>query len=72
MLPFSTQGYQFWTQCDSLGYFKISNIRAGNYSLYAWVPGFIGDYKYSYEIEVKPGFKQQLLLLLSQTIHIYY
>ncbi|CAA2974357.1 Rhamnogalacturonate lyase [Olea europaea subsp. europaea] len=38
-------GYQFWTQADDRGYFIIKGVRAGNYSLYAWVPGFIGDYK---------------------------
>ena len=49
------QGYQFWSQCDALGYFKINNIRAGNYSLYAWVPGIIGDYKYNVPINIETG-----------------
>ncbi|KAK6125862.1 hypothetical protein DH2020_040388 [Rehmannia glutinosa] len=54
------KGYQFWTQSDVMGYFKISGIRAGNYSLYAWVPGFIGDYKCNFEINVEPGGKIRL------------
>ncbi|KAK4371586.1 hypothetical protein RND71_011061 [Anisodus tanguticus] len=37
------KGYQFWTQTDTEGYFLINNIIPGNYSLYAWVPGFIGS-----------------------------
>ncbi|KAL8476324.1 hypothetical protein ACS0TY_028844 [Phlomoides rotata] len=49
------KGYQFWTQTDSKGYFLIDGIRAGNYNLYAWVPGFIGDYKCNDEINVEPG-----------------
>ncbi|XAR73519.1 Rhamnogalacturonan endolyase [Bertholletia excelsa] len=50
-----TKGYQFWTRADAEGYFAIKNIRAGNYSLYAWVPGTIGDYKYETQINVSPG-----------------
>ncbi|XP_059629775.1 probable rhamnogalacturonate lyase B [Cornus florida] len=41
------KGYQFWTTADTEGYFTIKNIRADDYNLYAWVPGFIGDYRYS-------------------------
>ncbi|XP_057783987.1 probable rhamnogalacturonate lyase B isoform X3 [Salvia miltiorrhiza] len=54
------KGYQFWSQCDALGYFRINNIRAGNYSLYAWLPGIIGDYKYNIQINIKPGSKIRL------------
>ncbi|XP_047954367.1 probable rhamnogalacturonate lyase B [Salvia hispanica] len=54
------KGYQFWSQCDALGYFKINNIRAGNYSLYAWVPGIIGDYKYNVPINIETGSKIRL------------
>ncbi|XP_055834995.1 uncharacterized protein LOC129903461 isoform X1 [Solanum dulcamara] len=39
------KGYQFWTNSDDEGYFSIQNVRPGDYNLYAWVPGFIGDYK---------------------------
>ncbi|KAM3338532.1 hypothetical protein P3S68_030618 [Capsicum galapagoense] len=49
------KGYQFWTQTDSEGYFLINNIIPGNYCLYAWVPGFIGDYKYKDYIYINPG-----------------
>ncbi|MCL7034613.1 hypothetical protein MKW94_014992 [Papaver nudicaule] len=41
------KGYQFWTTADKDGNFSVSNIRTGDYNLYAWVPGFIGDYKYA-------------------------
>ncbi|KAL0343019.1 UNVERIFIED_CONTAM: hypothetical protein Sangu_1189300, partial [Sesamum angustifolium] len=58
------KGYQFWTESNALGYFVIKNIRAGNYSLYAWVPGFIGDYKYNIQITVLPGCKIRLRTLV--------
>lgn len=32
----------------------------GNYSLFAWVPGTIGDYKYSFVITITPGYKVTL------------
>ncbi|KAG9137926.1 hypothetical protein Leryth_024530 [Lithospermum erythrorhizon] len=46
------KGYQFWTRANSIGHFCIPNIRPGTYSLYAWVPGFIGDYKYTVDINI--------------------
>ncbi|KAL3524991.1 hypothetical protein ACH5RR_013363 [Cinchona calisaya] len=49
------KAYQFWTQADSEGYFLIKDVRPGNYSLYAWVPGHIGDYIYDYYIIITPG-----------------
>ncbi|KAL7085417.1 hypothetical protein ACP275_14G280900 [Erythranthe tilingii] len=49
------KGYQFWTRADETGNFTIGNIRAGNYDLYAWMPGFIGDYKYQDSISIFPG-----------------
>ncbi|KAI3451276.1 hypothetical protein Pfo_007941 [Paulownia fortunei] len=54
------KGYQFWTESDVMGYFVINDVRAGNYSLYAWVPGFIGDYKCNVEINILPGSKIRL------------
>ncbi|GAV85399.1 Rhamnogal_lyase domain-containing protein [Cephalotus follicularis] len=39
------KGYQFWTRADDDGCFSVKNIRAGAYNVYAWVPGFIGDYR---------------------------
>ncbi|XP_022884571.1 uncharacterized protein LOC111401185 [Olea europaea var. sylvestris] len=55
-----TKGYQFWSQTDENGYFTIKAVRGGNYSLNAWVPGVMGDYKYETDIVVKPGSKIQL------------
>nr|GMD94703.1 probable rhamnogalacturonate lyase B isoform X1 [Ipomoea batatas] len=49
------QGYQFWTKADSEGVFMINNIRPGDYNLYAWVPGFVGDYKCAEAIEITAG-----------------
>ncbi|XP_071914289.1 uncharacterized protein [Coffea arabica] len=48
------KGYQFWTQADNNGNFSIENVLPGNYSLYAWVPGCIGDYKYDSYIIISP------------------
>ncbi|KAI6687906.1 hypothetical protein NL676_024734 [Syzygium grande] len=47
-----TKGYQFWTRADEEGNFSISGIIPGHYNLYAWVPGFIGDYKYEKNITI--------------------
>jgi hypothetical protein len=49
------KGYQFWTQADDEGHFVIKNVRPGDYNLYAWVPGVIGDYKNDANITIKPG-----------------
>lgn len=49
------KGHQFWTQSDAKGNFLIRNVLPGTYNLYAWVPGFIGDYKYEYNVIIKPG-----------------
>ncbi|XP_031390111.1 uncharacterized protein LOC116202656 isoform X2 [Punica granatum] len=50
-----TKGYQFWTRADVDGLFSITNIRPGDYNLFAWVPGFMGDYKYQYTVTISPG-----------------
>ncbi|XP_060673686.1 probable rhamnogalacturonate lyase B isoform X2 [Ziziphus jujuba] len=47
--------YQFWTRADENGYFSINNVRTGDYNLYAWVPGFIGDYRYDVVVTVTSG-----------------
>lgn len=65
------QGYQFWSEADELGYFVIKNIRPGDYNLYAWVPGFIGDYKNDTQITIKPG-NNLLLQLQHDLTHYYY
>ncbi|TVU20081.1 hypothetical protein EJB05_36273, partial [Eragrostis curvula] len=46
--------YQFWTR-SSDGRFNISDVREGVYNLYAWVPGFLGDYMYTAPITITPG-----------------
>ncbi|KAL0379039.1 UNVERIFIED_CONTAM: hypothetical protein Sradi_3209400, partial [Sesamum radiatum] len=48
-------GYQFWTQTDQNGSFLIRNVIPGTYSLFAWVPGTLGDYKYAYDIIISQG-----------------
>ncbi|XP_061372055.1 probable rhamnogalacturonate lyase B isoform X3 [Gastrolobium bilobum] len=49
------KNYQFWAKSGDDGYFSISNIRAGDYNVYAWVPGFIGDYKYDVVLSITEG-----------------
>ncbi|KAL1569703.1 rhamnogalacturonan endolyase [Salvia divinorum] len=49
------KGYQFWTETGQDGSFTITNVRAGTYNLYAWVPGIIGDFKHNVDIIIKPG-----------------
>ncbi|KAK4559995.1 hypothetical protein RGQ29_008972 [Quercus rubra] len=44
--------YQFWSKADEDGYFSINKICIGDYNLYAWVPGFIGDYRYDVVINI--------------------
>lgn len=51
-----SKGYQFWTRTtESCGSFAIGNVRAGEYNLYAWVPGFLGDYMYAALVTVVAG-----------------
>ncbi|XP_024026671.1 probable rhamnogalacturonate lyase B [Morus notabilis] len=49
------KGYQFWTRADENGYFSICDIRVGEYNLYAWLPGFIGEYKNNVTISITEG-----------------
>ncbi|CAD6258470.1 unnamed protein product [Miscanthus lutarioriparius] len=37
------KGYQFWTRATASGRFSIGGVRAGTYSLDAWVPGFLSS-----------------------------
>lgn len=60
------QGYQFWAIADEAGYFSIENVRPGDYNLYAWVPGFIGDYHNDTFVSVTSG-----KLVLSSSFFIY-
>lgn len=59
-----SKGYQFWTKANKRGYFSIKNVRQGDYNLYAWVPGIVGDYKYSANITVGAGSKINLGVLV--------
>ncbi|CAO2834573.1 unnamed protein product [Amaranthus hypochondriacus] len=47
--------YQFWTRTDEEGNFTINHVRVGNYNLYGWVNGFIGDFKYNSPINITTG-----------------
>ncbi|KAK9037810.1 hypothetical protein V6N11_022710 [Hibiscus sabdariffa] len=58
------KGYQFWTQTDNIGHFSIKNVRPGEYNLYAWAHGFIGNYKLSLNITIQPGNKIELGTLI--------
>ncbi|PPD95215.1 hypothetical protein GOBAR_DD07754 [Gossypium barbadense] len=58
------KGYQFWTETDNTGRFNIKNVRPGEYNLYAWVHGFIGDYKLDLSITIQPGNKVNLGTLI--------
>ncbi|WZZ79931.1 probable rhamnogalacturonate lyase B [Brassica napus] len=49
------KGYQFWSKADEEGYFCINNVRSGRYNLYAFAPGFIGDYHNETVIDISPG-----------------
>ena len=51
-----TQGYQFWTEADSDGYFAINDIREGEYNLNGYVTGWIGDYQYEQLINITAGY----------------
>ncbi|MCD7456963.1 hypothetical protein HAX54_033730 [Datura stramonium] len=50
-----TKGYQFWTQTDNSGKFKINNVRPGIYGVYSWVPGVMGDYKFFSYVPITQG-----------------
>ncbi|CAN8294534.1 unnamed protein product [Cochlearia groenlandica] len=49
------KGYQFWSKADKNGYFSINNVRNGSYNLYAFAPGFIGDYHNNTVFDISPG-----------------
>ncbi|KAL3504972.1 hypothetical protein ACH5RR_034813 [Cinchona calisaya] len=54
------KGYQYWTKADEDGNFSIKDIRIGDHNLYAWVPGFIGDYKSDVGITITSGCKLEM------------
>ncbi|KAI9097617.1 hypothetical protein K1719_025388 [Acacia pycnantha] len=47
--------YQFWTRADEHGFFTIKNVRPGDYNLYAWIPGFVGDYRFDDLMKIDSG-----------------
>ncbi|KAJ6398698.1 hypothetical protein OIU77_019467 [Salix suchowensis] len=47
--------YQFWTRADENGCFSIKSICTGDYNLYAWVPGFLGDYRFDAIVNIISG-----------------
>lgn len=47
--------YQFWTKTDKNGKFLIKNVVPGAYSLFASVPGTVGDYKRDSDIRIDSG-----------------
>ncbi|XP_056687649.1 uncharacterized protein [Spinacia oleracea] len=49
------KGYQFWTQTDREGKFMIKGVHVGTYNFYAWVPGYIGDYKSASIVHIESG-----------------
>ncbi|KAF3653575.1 putative receptor-like cytosolic serine/threonine-protein kinase RBK1-like [Capsicum annuum] len=63
-----TKGYQFWIQTDELGNFMINNVRPGIYGLYSWVPGVLGEYKFSSYVEVTPGSETALGQIIFEAI----
>lgn len=54
------KGYQFWTRADRQGCFSINNVSPATYNLYAWVPGFIGDYRSESTITITAGCQVEL------------
>ncbi|KAE8712676.1 hypothetical protein F3Y22_tig00110239pilonHSYRG00408 [Hibiscus syriacus] len=58
------KGYQFWTQSDNNGRVEIKNVRPGLHNLYAWVHGFIGNYKLDLNITIQPRNKISLGTLI--------
>ncbi|XP_026399503.1 probable rhamnogalacturonate lyase B isoform X1 [Papaver somniferum] len=68
------KGYQFWTRSGPHGSFTIKNVHSGDYNLYAWVPGFIGDYKYDNLITVQAGMYIYItipLLLITSVLRLF-
>ena len=42
---FESRGYQYWVKADAGGNFVISDVQPGTYSLFAWGPGEVGQYR---------------------------
>ncbi|XP_056690895.1 uncharacterized protein [Spinacia oleracea] len=50
-----TKGYQFWVKADNDGKFIIKGVLEGEYNLYAWVSGFLGEFRHDTNIIVRQG-----------------
>jgi polysaccharide lyase family 4-like protein/rhamnogalacturonate lyase-like protein len=49
-----SKGYQYWTRTDSRGTFLLPNVRPGNYTLYAFKDGAVGEFSHA-DIKVTAG-----------------
>ena len=41
---FDSKHYQYWVQADTAGNFSIPNVRPGNYALFAFTTGAVGEF----------------------------
>ena len=57
-----SEGYQFWTRASEDGSFVIPKVRPGNYTLFARVPGMVGEFRLD-DLTVSPGATHDLGLL---------
>lgn len=66
------QGYQFWVEADVDSGFQIRNVLPGTYNLYAWIPGYLGEYVSANTISVESGnrMSENLLLLFMCDINV--
>ncbi|GKE44863.1 probable rhamnogalacturonate lyase B [Tanacetum coccineum] len=64
------KGYQFWNKTNEEGHFTIENILVGTYDVYAWVHGFIGDYKSPTTITITPGHLSDIHIHRYKILHI--
>lgn len=46
--------YQYWSRLDAAGHFNIPNARPGDYTLYAFTDGVLGDFSWA-DIHIEPG-----------------
>ena len=65
---FEASGYQFWTHAGDDGKFNLKNVRPGNYTLYAYTNGVLGQFQ-KMGIIVRAGATLQLGSLAWQSPH---
>ena len=56
---FEATGYQFWTRADADGRFELTNVRPGEYTLYAYTDGVVGQFEKT-NVAVSSGGKVSL------------